>query len=253
MPLRIASLSPAITECVVELGLGDRIVGRTPWCERTAPEVPVVGTLLDVDAEALVRCAPTVVVVQPPAQGVDPALDGLARRHGWTMHAWRINGLDDARAAMDGLARAVADADPELADAVGARHAAWCALLESALEPLPAGSVEEPVLVMAGGLEGMAFGRGTYIDDALARIGVRNAMERPGYPALSVEDLVRIAPRTVVLIGGRDDGAPAHADAVSAVIIRVPPEGLGVPGGRLPHGLKTLRDALSRAGGTSGG
>ncbi len=247
--LRIASLSPAVTECVVELGLGDRMAGRTPWCEAAPPDVAVVGTLLDVDAEALVRSAPTMVLVQPPAQGVDPSLAALAARHGWTMHAWRINGLDDARAAMGGLAAAVAAADPAIGSGVRERHDAWCAMLDAALEPLPGGSSarDSAVLVMAGGLEGIAFGRGTYIDDALVRLGVRNALERPGYPALSVEDVVRIAPRTIVVIGGSGTAAvdqPAIA-ALSARVIRLPADGLAVPGGRLPYGLKALRDVLA--------
>ena len=256
--VRIASLSPALTECVAELGLKDRIVGRTPWCEGAAPDVPVVGTLLDVDAEALVRCGPTLVLVQPPAQGIDAALVALARGHGWAMLDWRINGLDEARDAMSGLANAVADADPALAGRVRERHAQWSAMLDASLAPLAedsAASGAATVLVMAGGLEGIAFGRGTYIDDALARLGVRNAIERPGYPALSVEDLVRLSPRTIVVIGA-SVGAEApdpKAESLSAQVIHLPADGLAVPGGRLPHGLKALRDALARSRGPSGG
>ena len=248
-PARIASLSPAMTECVVELGLADCLAGRTPWCESASPEVPVVGTLLDIDAEALVRTGATMLLVQPPAQGVDPAIETLARRHGWSVHAWRINGLDDACDAMAGLADAVGISDPARARAVKDRHAAWRAAFDSALEPLPPAAAERAssVLVMVGGIEGIAFGRGTYIDDALSRMGVRNALEREGYPALSAEDLLRIAPRTIVLVGG--DG-PARADrptidARSVRVIRLPADGLAVPGGRLPHGLTALRDALA--------
>jgi ABC-type hemin transport system substrate-binding protein len=248
-PARIVSLSPAITECVAELGLADRLVGRTPWCQACPPGVPVVGTLLDVDAEAMVRAAPTLVLVQPPAQGTDPGIARLAATHGWTVREWRINDLDDARAAMDGLARTVSDAHPAIADSIRARHVAWCDTLDAALEPLPAspaGAVAERVLVMVGGLEGISFGRGTYIDDALERLGVANALERSGYPALSVEDLVRIAPTTVIVIGGSDAARLQPIDSLAARVIRLPSDGLAVPGGRLPHGLKALRDALAQ-------
>lgn len=247
-PARIASLSPAITECVSELGLADRIVGRTPWCEIAESVVPVVGTLLDVDAEALVRCAPTMVLVQPPAQGIDPALSALAASHGWAIHSWQINGLDDARAAMEGLANAVAEADPASADSVHARHADWRARLDASLAPLPAppeGARVGPVLVMVGGIEGMAFGRGTYIGDALDRMGVQNAVERPGYPVLSAEDVVRIGPNAIVVIGGAERGSLPEAASFAARVVRVPAQGLAVPGGRLPHGLQALREALT--------
>ena len=246
--LRIVSLSPAVTECAAELGLGDRMVGRTPWCEAAPPEVPVVGTLLDIDAEALVRCAPSMVLVQPPAQGVDGSLATLAARHGWTMHAWRINGLEDARTAMAGLADAVAAADPSRSDDVRDRHSAWSAMLDGALVPMPADVADRvgPVLVVVGGLEGIAFGTGTYMQDALARLGVRNALERTGYPSLSVEDVSRLSPRTIVVIGGSGaDAADQRAiGSPPARVIRVPSAGLAVPGGRLPHGLKALREAL---------
>ena len=254
-PARIASLSPAITECVSELGLADRIVGRTPWCEAAETDVPVVGTLLDVDAEALVRCAPTMVLVQPPAQGIDPALTVLAATRGWAIHSWRINGLDDARAAMEGLANAVAEAEPARADSVRTRYAEWCARLDASLAPLPAlpeGGGVGPVLVMVGGIEGMAFGQGTYIDDALDRMGVENALERTGYPALSAEDVVRIRPRTIIVIGAADKGVLPESASVVARVVRVPAQGLSVPGGRLPHGLQALREALVAAGGPSG-
>jgi iron complex transport system substrate-binding protein len=246
--LRIVSLSPAVTECAAELGLGDRLVGRTPWCEAASPDVPVVGTLLDIDAEALVRCAPSMVLVQPPAQGVDGSLAALAARHGWTVHAWRINGLEDARAAMAGLADAVAAADPARSDDVRDRHAAWSAMLDGVLVPVPADVAQRvgPVLVMVGGLEGIAFGAGTYMHDALTRMGVRNALERTGYPSLSVEDVSRLSPRTIVVIGGSGaDAADQRATgSPPARVIRVPAAGLAVPGGRLPHGLTALRDAL---------
>jgi ABC-type hemin transport system substrate-binding protein len=252
--VRIASMSPAITECLVELGLSDRIVGRTPWCDLSVPDVPVVGTLLDVDAEALVRASPTVVLVQPPAQGADPALEALASRHGWAVRAWPINGLDSARAAMEGIATVVAESDPPRAAEVRARHAQWRAALDDALAPLPEGTARgETVLVMMGGLEGISFGRGTYIDDALASMGVRNAVERSGYPALSAEDVVRIAPGTIVVIGGTARGKADGTGSLPSRVIRVPADGLAVPGGRLPHGLKALRDALVSRGGAGGG
>jgi ABC-type hemin transport system substrate-binding protein len=209
----------------------------------------VVGTLLDVDAEAMVRAAPDLVLAQPPAQGTDPALARLAAMHGWTVRQWRINDLEDARAAMDGLVSAVCDADPGIASAVRARHVAWCSAFDAALEPLPAsptGVDVGRVIVLIGGLEGISFGRGTYIDDALSRLGVTNALDRPGYPSLSVEDLVRIAPGTVIVIGRSDAHGLELDDALRARVITLPPDGLAVPGGRLPHGLKALRDALSQ-------
>ncbi|MCA9290710.1 MAG: hypothetical protein KDA25_06255, partial [Phycisphaerales bacterium] len=65
--VRVVSLSPAISSTLRDLGLDPLVVGRTPWCDALDPDVPVVGTLLDVDAERLARLRPTHILVQPPA------------------------------------------------------------------------------------------------------------------------------------------------------------------------------------------
>src|SRR2546422_8692124 len=38
-PQRIVSLSPAITELLYALGAGDRVVGRTTWCDYPPQEI----------------------------------------------------------------------------------------------------------------------------------------------------------------------------------------------------------------------
>ncbi|MFO0873299.1 MAG: hypothetical protein U0575_04935 [Phycisphaerales bacterium] len=100
---RIVSLSPAITRTLVGLGLGDRIVGRTPWCEWVPPDVPIVGSLQDYDAERIVRLHPTHVLVQPPAAGIDPGLAALVDANGWRIASFPLNGLDDIDAMLAAL------------------------------------------------------------------------------------------------------------------------------------------------------
>jgi len=63
---RIASLVPSLTELVVALGLGARLVARTGFCIRPAEavrEVPKVGGTKDVNLAKLRRLAPTHVLV----------------------------------------------------------------------------------------------------------------------------------------------------------------------------------------------
>jgi ABC-type Fe3+-hydroxamate transport system substrate-binding protein len=63
---RIVSLVPSITELLFDLGLGERVVGRTGFCihprERVAG-VPKVGGTKDVKLDVLRRLAPTHVIV----------------------------------------------------------------------------------------------------------------------------------------------------------------------------------------------
>ena len=61
---RIVSLSPTATEICCALGLREALVGRTRFCEYP-PEVasvPIIGTLLDVQAETLVQLKPDLVL-----------------------------------------------------------------------------------------------------------------------------------------------------------------------------------------------
>lgn len=63
---RVASTSPAISDSLIELGLGAHIVGRSPYCTGVDASVPVVGDLRDFDAERLALVHPDVLFVQPP-------------------------------------------------------------------------------------------------------------------------------------------------------------------------------------------
>jgi ABC-type Fe3+-hydroxamate transport system substrate-binding protein len=64
--VRIVSLVPSITELVCDLGLTDRLVGRTGFCSHpreVVRRIPKVGGTKDVDLEKLVALAPTHLIV----------------------------------------------------------------------------------------------------------------------------------------------------------------------------------------------
>lgn len=63
---RIVSLVPSITELLFDLGVGDRVVGRTGFCihpRDAVRDVPKVGGTKDVKLDALRALAPTHVIV----------------------------------------------------------------------------------------------------------------------------------------------------------------------------------------------
>uniref|UniRef100_A0A7C4BB63 Fe/B12 periplasmic-binding domain-containing protein n=1 Tax=Ignisphaera aggregans TaxID=334771 RepID=A0A7C4BB63_9CREN len=64
--VRIASLSPAVTETLVLLGLEDEIVGITPWCRMYLNDVSkeIVGTYLTILFDRLEKVRPDVVFLQ---------------------------------------------------------------------------------------------------------------------------------------------------------------------------------------------
>jgi ABC-type Fe3+-hydroxamate transport system substrate-binding protein len=63
---RIVSLVPSITELLFDLGIGDRVVGRTGFCihpRAAVRDVPKVGGTKDVKLDSLRALAPTHVIV----------------------------------------------------------------------------------------------------------------------------------------------------------------------------------------------
>jgi ABC-type Fe3+-hydroxamate transport system substrate-binding protein len=77
---RIVSLVPSITELLFELGVGDRLVGRTGFCihpREGIRTVPKVGGTKSVDIDAIRALNPTHVIVNID-ENEKPAVDELA-------------------------------------------------------------------------------------------------------------------------------------------------------------------------------
>ena len=79
-PARIVSLSPAVTELLFALGVGDRLVGRTTWCDYppAARQIPSVGDGLNPNIEAVAARHPDLVVLYRSALN-ETAAGQLAR------------------------------------------------------------------------------------------------------------------------------------------------------------------------------
>ncbi len=241
--LGIASLSPAMTTIVRDLGAGDRLVGRTPWC-RGVDDLPVVGALDGVDAEVLVGLRPGVVVHQPPAAGTDPVLLALRERVGFTIVGGRLDGSDDVIAAIDALSAAgIGD------DSLVARH-------RTAMERVRSAAAESrddarSVLVLFALDPFAAAGRETYLDEVVRAAGGRNVTTRPGWIELSVEEVVGLHPEVVLLVSS-DVSA---VDTLGAIPWTVPPAVVALDGAealepstRMPDLVERVESLLAGAG-----
>src|SRR5689334_10610991 len=76
-PQRVVSLVPSDTYSVIALGAGDRLVGRTTWCEHGA--CVTVGGTKDVDVDAVLALAPQLVIANQE-ENTRQALEALAAR-----------------------------------------------------------------------------------------------------------------------------------------------------------------------------
>ncbi|MBL9147344.1 MAG: ABC transporter substrate-binding protein [Phycisphaerae bacterium] len=219
---RIVSLSPAISRTLVDLGLGDAIVARTPYCDSVPASIPVAGTHLDFDAERIVSVAPTHLFVQAPAQGVDPALSALAAERGIALTAWKLERVQDVAALVRSLPDAIGGAAGERARPAAVARADALDALDRRAAAVPATAPRALLLVTTDPLG--AAGAGTFLDDLARAAGWRNAVTHSGYPSLSHEDLVRLDPDLVVVVrdtSERDDATlRAQVLATDALLAR---------------------------------
>ena len=181
---RIVSLVPSITELLFDLGAGDRVVGRTPFCvhprEGVANVARVGGTktprldriralapshvIVNVDenrredADALAACVPHVVVTHPLGPRDNPALFRL------------VGGLFATRHATDRLCRAFERA-------------------VSALERAARGFPHKRVLYLIWRNPWMTVSRDTYVSRTLALVNFRSVCDDPGrrYPEIELD------------------------------------------------------------------
>src|SRR5881392_4467031 len=117
---RIVSLLPSFTEILFAIGAGDRLVGRTTWCDYppAALAVPSVGDAMPPSVEAVAARRPDLVVLyrsgpnvtaaeQLERLGVRTVLFDLNRLEELAPAARRLGVLTGRRAAADSLARAM--------------------------------------------------------------------------------------------------------------------------------------------------
>jgi iron complex transport system substrate-binding protein len=216
-PQRIVSLAPVVTETLFALGVGDRVVGVTRYCDRpaAASALPKVGGFIDPQLEAILALKPD-LVVSMPSKGVRTTLDRL-RDRGVPVLVGFGDTIGEVRDLIGGVGRAVG-APTTAADVLKAFDDA----LDAHRRPAPAGAPR--VLVLVGARPLIAAGPNTFADEAVRWVGGRRALtdNTPAWPALSVEAISALAPDVIVAAGGPGD-AEALARALAPLGKRRPP------------------------------
>ncbi len=195
---RIVSLSPSITECLFALGLGERVVGVTDFCDYP-PEALTkdkVGGYYDLNYEAIVALHPDLVVCLPEHREHLANLDRLDLPHVTVNHRH----VRTILTSLTTLGRVCGV--PEQAQAVVEDI---CRRMEAVKERLTDGN-HPRVLVCVGRSLGSAIiddvsiaGRGGFYDEMVTLAGGVNAYEdRLAYPILTGEGLLRLQPEIII-------------------------------------------------------
>ncbi|HEX5045263.1 MAG TPA: helical backbone metal receptor [Candidatus Polarisedimenticolaceae bacterium] len=191
-PQRIVSLTPAITETLFALGLGDRVVGVTRFCDYppAARTKPQVGGYADPDVEAVVALSPDLVLISPNVGNRDGAL--ALRRAGIRVEVVAGERLDDTYAALEriGVLCGVAERGRALAARVRGQVEAATATVRGRAPTRALFCLQtDPVI---------AAGRDTLPSEILERAGGLNVVSAPRYPQLGMEAVIAAAPEVIL-------------------------------------------------------
>jgi ABC-type Fe3+-hydroxamate transport system substrate-binding protein len=246
---RVVSLSPATTELVFAIGAGDRLVGRTRWCDypEAARAVPDVGDGIPPNVETVLAARPDLVLLYRSPQNLDAA--ARFRAAGSAVLQIDFNHLADvARVARllgplldrtrqgDSLA---ADMDRQLA----------------ALQPGADSGSHPNVLILAWDQPPMAIGAGSFQSEILTLAGGRNIFADISAPSATVS-IEAIAARNPNLVLISDSGVPGFAQrpewkVIPAVrdrrFVRLTTPAFGRPSPRAPELVRELRRRLAEA------
>jgi ABC-type Fe3+-hydroxamate transport system substrate-binding protein len=195
---RIVSLLPSFTEILFAIGAGDRVVGRTAWCDypAAARAVPSVGDGMPPNIEAVAARRPDLVVLYNSGPNVTAAKQ--LERLGIRAILLDLNRLEDLGPAARTLGRltgheAVADSLANAMDSLAARP-----------PPPPSTSVvfvvwDNPPIII---------GRGSYLHQLAVLAGARNVFDDVTVPSaqVSLETIAARNPAWVAVLS--DSGEP---------------------------------------------
>lgn len=205
-PQRIVSLAPSNTEILFALGLGDKVVGVTKYCNfpAEAKEKPKIGGFSTPDIEKIVALEPDLVVAtQIHEKQVVPELEN----RGLTVMVISPKTINDVVATIELAGRATG------AEAVAGRLVEEMRARLAAVENLVRGVSDEarPRVFYALWHDPlMTVGHDTLQGELITLAGGKNVFDDlTGYPTVDLEALVERQPQVIVAGTGHGSGEDA--------------------------------------------
>lgn len=193
VPERIVSAAPSTTEILFALGLGDRVVGVTSFCDfpEEAKKKPKIGGMSNPSLEAVVGLKPDVVVVTTdgnPKEFEERVRSLKIRTYIFT--ARKLSELPRGIRLM-GSAFGVKDRAEHVALDIERAIGTYKDRKRQAREKALFVIWPEPLIVA---------GPGTAVDDALTLLGIENiaAKAKAPYPKYSIEEIIHQSPDVII-------------------------------------------------------
>src|SRR6266545_7561324 len=246
---RIVSLLPSFTEILFAIGAGDRVVGRTKWCDYppAALAVPSVGEGLPPNIEAVAARHPDLVVLYNAGPNVTAAQQ--LERIGIRTVLVDLNRLEDLGPATRTLGRLTG---------LDVRAESLAAVLDSlAHQPPPTSTPSTTLAFVVWDNPPVIIGHGSYLDQLATAAGARNVFSDITAPSaqVSLETIVARNPQWIAVLSDSGMGAPpAFAKrrewrSVRAVrdghFLVLPGSLFGRPGPRSGEAIRQLRALLA--------
>ena len=190
---RIVSLAPSITETLFAIGLGDRVVGDTDYCDfpPEAKNRPHVGGVVNPNLEEIAALHPDLVLVAR-------SINREATVHSLEQLHIAVYATDPRTVAQ------VLDSTQRLGELLGAGEAGARAVAGfrarfDALRARVAGTWPASVLFVVQPAPLISVGRDTFLADALRMAGARPAIDTSqDWPEVSLEKIVKLQPDYLV-------------------------------------------------------
>ena len=242
-PQRIVSLIPATTELAFALGAGDRLVGRTSWCDfpAEAKAVPDLGNGIGPNIEAVVAARPDLVLLYK---------SGSNRSAADQLRSFGIPTLELATDRMEDFDRITRLLGAALGKSVEAESLVVRTArdLESAtVQPSSRPAVLPTVFILAWDRPPMTLGRGSFLSEILERAGARNLFDdlATSSAPISIEAVASRDPDFVLVSGS---GEPAIAGRVEWRVVEAVRERrfLRIDGSEFNRPSPRIGDAVRR-------
>jgi iron complex transport system substrate-binding protein len=205
VPQRIISIAPANTEILYALGLADRIVAVTDYCNYPpeAKEKDSIGGFSSPNLEKIIVLAPDLVLAAPIHE--DQVIPQLENK-GITVLALAPKTLDEVLAAISLIGR-VTGADSQASQLVNSMQRRIKAVTDKTASLTADQKLKVLFIVWHDPL--MASGAGTFHDELIRLAGGVNTVPGEGYPGISLETVIQTDPDVILAGVGMGEGGDA--------------------------------------------
>jgi len=209
VPTRIVSLAPSLTETIYALGVQDRLVGDTDFCDYPADALrkTKVGGAINPNLEEIAALHPDLVLITKELNRMETvrALDTL----GIPSYATDAHTVDDIITTTQKLADLLGV--PEAGKSLTADLRQRLAALHTSLQSSP----PTRVLFVVWTDPLISVGKGTFIADAIRQAdGVSIVESAQDWPQINLEEVVRLQPDYLVFAASHSEGGTRDFDSL---------------------------------------